>query len=129
MEWEGSSTAGALYWRFRELLQQQGHSHLLVAAAGNQGRPLLGHDRCRPFFFLPAQMRAANMLVVGASGEGAQRCWHVRLAVAGLVNERQARAKAWPALAAVELIRTPCPPFLPGCPCEQTRPTACGAWA
>lgn len=69
MAWEGPGTPGELYWRFKEALQKQGNNHLLVAAAGNQGRPLLPQPQCSPFFFMPAQLQLDNMLVVGASGE------------------------------------------------------------
>jgi hypothetical protein len=69
MAWEGPGTPGELYWRFKQVLQKQGNNHLLVAAAGNQGRPLLPQPQCGPFFFMPAQLQLDNMLVVGASGE------------------------------------------------------------
>ncbi|EFN55744.1 hypothetical protein CHLNCDRAFT_134082 [Chlorella variabilis] len=69
MEWDGPDTVGALYWQFQEEMKQQGQRHLLVTAAGNHGRQLREQKDCRSFFFMPAQLKLGNMVVVGATDE------------------------------------------------------------
>jgi hypothetical protein len=54
---------------FENTLKKNKGRHLMVAAAGNQGRLLQSQKSCPSFFFLPAQLKLSNMLVVGASGE------------------------------------------------------------
>ena len=74
MEWDGPDTVGALYWQFQEEMKQQGQRHLLVTAAGNHGRQLREQKDCRSFFFMPAQLKLGNMVVVGATGGAAGVC-------------------------------------------------------
>lgn len=66
-EWRCDDPAGALHWEFKGMLEAARDRHVMVAAAGNDGRRLL--DGCPSYFWMPSQMRASNMLVVTASGE------------------------------------------------------------
>ena len=51
-----------------DMLRGVGAGHLFVTAAGNQGQLLRRQSAPTDFYFLPAQLHLANMLVVGASG-------------------------------------------------------------
>ncbi|KAL4858995.1 Subtilisin BL [Chlorella vulgaris] len=60
---------------FEKTLKNNRGRHLMVAAAGNQGRLLQSQKSCSSFFFLPAQLKLSNMLVVGASDRKDSLWW------------------------------------------------------
>jgi hypothetical protein len=66
-EWRCDDPASALLWEFKSQLEGAAGWHVMVAAAGNDGRRLLAD--CPGYAWMPSQMRASNMLVVTASGE------------------------------------------------------------
>lgn len=81
-------------------LEQAGARHLFVAAAGNAGERLREQPEGPPppgpptpgvpppFFWMPAQLHADNMLVVAASGEQTHSC-------RGMLQPRGWRCCCW----------------------------------